>query len=77
MPESSIFLSAWSTMTSGSLIGNMFRKTKHCRRWYCALAVPSLPVEAPIMATGFWLKALSCGGLEAQSIAFLSVPGIE
>jgi len=49
----------------------MLRDTKHCRRWYCALAVPIIPVEAAIMAAGLPLKELSLVGLEAQFIVFL------
>ena len=70
-PFCSIFSAARLIITSGLLIGSMLRDTKHCRRWYCALAVPIIPVEAAIMAAGLPLKELSLVGLEAQFIVFL------
>jgi hypothetical protein len=36
-----------------------------------------VPTDAPIIAAGFPLHALSPYGLDAQSIAFFSTPGIE
>ena len=68
---------ALAISTSGWLTACMLRKTKHCRRWYWARALPSMPTEAPITATGLPCHALSPYGREAQSIAFLSTPGIE
>ena len=42
-----------------------------------AHTAPNSPVLAPITATGLSRSALSGKGREAQSIAFLSTPGIE
>jgi hypothetical protein len=64
-------------MTSGWFTGYMFRKTQHCRKWYWARAVPSIPTEAPMSATGLPSNAFSMYGREAQSIAFFRTPGIE
>jgi hypothetical protein len=46
-------------ITSGWLIGNILRNTNTYRRWYCARAVPMVPIEAPMSATGFPFHALS------------------
>jgi hypothetical protein len=41
------------------------------------MAVPILPGEVPMMAEGFRLKEFFPNGRLAQSMAFLSPPGIE
>jgi hypothetical protein len=47
------------------------------RRCCCATAVPIFPGDVPIMADGFLVNAFVPYGLLAQSMAFLSAPGIE
>jgi hypothetical protein len=47
------------------------------RRCCCPTAVPILPGDVPITADGFLVNAFVPYGLLAQSIAFLSAPGIE
>lgn len=76
-PFCSILSAARLIITSGLLIGSMLRAPKYCRRCYCALAVPIIPVEAAIMATGLPLKELSLVGLEAQFIVFLRTSDLE
>ena len=61
-------------ITSGWLIGNIFRKTKTWRRWYCARAVPMVPIEAPMIATGFPFHALSPYGSGAPIDRVLQNP---
>src|SRR3972149_10404095 len=58
-PSLSNLSAANGTITSGWLSGYMFRKTQLWRRCYWALAVPSIPTDAPMMATGFPSNALS------------------
>ena len=43
----------------------------------CAQTAPKLPVVAPITAAGLPWSGVSARGREAQSIAFLSTPGID
>src|SRR5512144_1948491 len=76
-PRSLKRCAALAISTSGWLTGYMLRNTKHWRRWYWARALPRMPTEAPMTATGLPCHALSPYGREAQSIAFLSTPGIE
>ena len=47
------------------------------RRCCCPTAVPILPGDVPITADGFLVNAFVPYGLLAQSIAFLSAPGME
>ena len=47
------------------------------RRCCCATAVPMAPPDAPMPAVGLPLKEFLPYGREAQSMAFLSTPGIE
>src|SRR5437016_11623598 len=68
---------AWLIITSGSLIGNMLRYTRICRRCNCARAVPMAPVVAPMIAAGLPFQALSPWGREAQSIAFFNTPDTD
>src|SRR5262245_25124090 len=53
------------------------QKARMLRRWVCAIAVPILPGEAPITPEGFPVNEFFPCGRLAQSIAFLSPPGIE
>src|SRR5205807_9440532 len=69
-PSASNRVEAWPIITSGWLMGNMFRKTMIWRRWYCARAVPMAPIEAPMIAAGFPDQALSPYGRDAQSMEF-------
>src|SRR5581483_9065580 len=39
-------------MTSGWFTACMFKNTNDWRRWYCARALPSTPMDAPMTATG-------------------------
>src|SRR2546421_2762088 len=68
---------AWLIITSGSLIGNMLRYTRICRRCNCARAVPMAPVDAPMIAAGLPFQALPPWGREAQSIAFFNTPDMD
>ncbi len=43
----------------------------------CAHTAPNMPVLVPITATGLFFSAASAVGREAQSMAFLSTPGME
>lgn len=47
------------------------------RRLCCASAVPSDPIDAPMIADGLRVKAFWPQGRLAQSIAFFRPPGIE
>ena len=76
-PSASNRSAALPIITSGWLMGNIFRKTNIWRRWYCARAVPMVPTDAPMIATGLPDHALSPYGLDAQSIAFFKTPGAE
>ena len=77
LPFVSTLSAAWESMTSGRLIGCILRKTKVWRRWYCALAPPSLPGDALITATGLPSSGFPWKGLEAQSIAFFKLQGLN
>ena len=52
-------INALAIITSGRFKGYMSRKTIIWRRWYCARAVPDVPIEAPMIAAGFPSHALS------------------
>ena len=77
LPFASNLSCANVTMTSGPLTGYIFKNTNIWRRWYWALAPPSIPIDALIIATGLPSNELSPYGLDAQSIAFFSTPGTE
>ena len=47
------------------------------RRCCCATAVPILPGDVPMIVDGFRAKEFFPHGRLAQSIAFLSEPGID
>src|SRR5262245_59926529 len=68
---------AFPVITSGWLMAYTFRNTNTCRRWYWARAVPVPPIDAPMIAAGLPLHALSPCGRDAQSMAFFRTPGIE
>src|SRR5215510_9408879 len=62
---------------SGEFICGELQKPKTLRKCCCAIAVPIAPGDVPITAEGFRANAFSPYGLLAQSIAFLSAPGID
>src|SRR6185437_2185029 len=62
---------------STAFISGELQKARMLRRCCWPTAVPILPVEAPITADGFRANEFVPQGLLAQSIAFLSAPGID
>jgi hypothetical protein len=74
-PCSSNLSAARETSTSSGSVcapGN----SSASRSWRCALAVPLIPVVAPMTATGLPSSTDCRAGREAQSIAFLSTPDV-
>lgn len=61
----------------GAVIWRALQKLSTARRLCWATAVPIWPIDAPITPAGMWSKAFWPQGREAQSMAFLSAPGIE
>src|SRR5437868_6401384 len=62
---------------SGEFICGELQKPRTLRSCCCAMAVPIAPGEVPITAEGFRENEFLPYGRLAQSIAFLSPPGIE
>ena len=62
---------------SMAFISGELQKAMMLRRCCCATAVPILPGEVPMIAEGLREKELVPQGRLAQSIAFLSAPGID
>jgi hypothetical protein len=62
---------------SGAVICRALQKLSTARRLCWATAVPICPNEAPITAAGRWSNEFCPHGRDAQSMAFLSAPGIE
>src|SRR3954471_12902870 len=62
---------------SGEFICGELQKERTPFRLCCAIAVPILPGEQPMMPEGFRANEFCRKGRLAQSMAFLSAPGIE
>src|SRR5512147_2808295 len=60
-----------------AFISGELQKARMLRRCCCPTAVPILPGEVPMMPDGFRANEFFPQGRLAQSIAFLSAPGIE
>src|ERR1041384_6073343 len=66
-----------SMYTSIAFISGELQNARMLRRCCCATAVPILPGDVPITAEGFLANEFVPQGRLAQSIAFLSAPGID
>src|SRR5690242_7620951 len=66
-----------SMYASMAFMSGELQKARMLRRCCWATAVPILPGEVPMMAEGFRANEFFPHGRLAQSIAFLSAPGID
>src|SRR5689334_8231658 len=66
-----------SMYASMAFISGELQKARMLRRCCWATAVPILPGDVPMIADGFREKEFFPHGRLAQSMAFLSAPGIE
>ena len=66
-----------SMYASIAFISGELQKDRMLRRCCCATAVPIFPGYVPMIAEGFRAKEFVPHGRLAQSIAFLSAPGME
>src|SRR5690606_26600293 len=62
---------------SGAFICGELQKLRMLRRCCWPTAVPIFPGDVPMTADGFWVKAFFPYGRLAQSMAFLSAPGMD
>ncbi len=62
---------------SGDVICRALQKLSTARRLCWPTAVPICPMDAPMTAAGMWLNEFWPHGREAQSMAFLSAPGMD
>lgn len=66
----------WIWVSTAFIIGE-WQELRMLLRCCCPTAVPMAPIEAPIIADGFRVKAFSPYGRLAQSMAFFNPPGME
>src|SRR5687768_7530262 len=62
---------------SMEFISGELQNARMLRKCVCAMAVPILPGDAPIIADGFRVNEFFPYGRLAQSIAFFNPPGID